>query len=172
MSGKTSFQIEIPRRASRCVEGQETFEPGMDYYSLMTEGDFGIRHDFCEACWQRKASRESFKNVRGFWKSKVPLKKTESLLPKQRDARILSLLKEALFYKNSDDAAEAFILALYLARKRLLILRQELQFQEGRAHLYEVVDTEEMLCVNQMPLSEIQTEKIQLRLAHKLSGCW
>ena len=165
------FQIEIPRRSQFCAERQEKFEPGMDFYSALWDGENEssyLRKDFCPACWECFLQGQSFDTMRSYWKSKIPLKKEESPLPKQRDERALYLLKEALSKGGADDQAEAFILALFLARRRLVLLRQEFTRDNGLVKMvYEVPTTEEMLCVQKFALSDLQIEKIQLELAKK-----
>lgn len=165
------FQIEIPRRSQICAHGQEPLEPGDEFYSVLWNGENErqlIRQDYCVACWEKVINQESFRVMRSYWKSKIPLKKESIALPKQRDERAFYLLKEALKSDSLDDQTEAFILALYLARKRLLVLRQELpQLNGDIGLLYEHQVSEELLCVKKFPLSGLQTEKIQLKLATK-----
>jgi hypothetical protein len=91
-------------------------------------------------------------------------------MPQRRDERALCLLKEALTREGADDQAEAFVLALYLARKRLLILRQELVTEDHIPRLlYEIPAVEEMLCVRKLALDDSQAKKIQQTLAIKFS---
>lgn len=155
----TTFYQEIPRRAHICTAGEERLEPGMEYFSILNEN--GQRSDFCPSCWKQ----EFLNGARSYWKSIVPTKAQENPLPKTRDARVLHLLKEALAEQSFD---EAFVLALYLARKRLLLLRNEIK--EEMMQVYEVAETEEMLCIKKFPLSELDTEKIQLSIAAKING--
>jgi len=69
-----------------------------------------------------------------------------------------------------EESIQAFVLAIYLERKRLLFFRREIE-QEGHSmNLYEVAETEEMLCVKKVPLSALQIDKVQRELAKKLSG--
>lgn len=167
------FQIEIPKRASSCVKGGEPLLQGAEYYSALVRGetdDIYHRQDYCQTCWEKQCLDQA--HISSSWKSTVPLKKEASELPKQRDARALYLLKEVLNDQDSSHkTAEAFVLSLYLARRRLVFLRQEIK-REGKLPLcvYEVAATEEMLCVPKIPLSDLQVEKVQLELAKKFNA--
>ena len=165
---KNYSQIEIPKRGQTCAQGNELLTAGMEYYSVLIEDDEGklVRRDYCPSCWQ--LVQKELNKQSTHWKSKVPTKKEEACLPKQRDERAMVLLKHCLT-KDSDEArAEAFVLALYLARKRIVNLRQELAQEDGSTvSLYEIADTEEMLAVKKLRLPQLQTDKIQQELAKK-----
>lgn len=170
------FQIEIPKRATCCVKGGEPLLQGAEYYSALVRGEGDEvyhRQDYCHSCWEKHNSdNPDHLHINSSWKSTVPLKKEVSELPKQRDARALYLLKEALHDQDtSAKIAEAFVLALYLARRRLIYLRQEMK-REGKLPIcfYEVAETEEMLCVPKIPLSDLQVETVQLELAKKFNA--
>lgn len=153
--------LKIPRRSPICSIGGEPFKAGMEFISHLYEGDKGIlfRKDFCMHC----KSTENGVPV-GLWKGKVPHPK-ERKLPLERNARALELLHRALEESTNEAAEEAFVLALFLARGRLIVARQEL---EGRI-LYEVLATEEMLAVPRLALSNLEIAKIQNRLADLFS---
>ena len=162
------FQIEIPKRATSCIKGGELLAQGMEYYSTLVRGDGEEdfqRHDYCPACWE-KANQTMQSSS---WKSVVPFKKDGSELPKRRDERALYLLKEVLRDKeNENSALEAFVLSLYLARRRLIFFRQEMKKRDNKTvSIYEVAETEEMLCIPKFEISELPIEKIQLELAKK-----
>lgn len=169
------FQIEIPKRASCCVKGGEQFLQGEEYYSaLVRQGNEEVyqRLDFCPDCWEKATDLQSSQHMSSSWKSVVPVKKDASELPKRRDDRALYLLKEVLSGQESSSAiAEAFVLALYLARRRLVFLRQEVK-REGKQPLsiYEVAETEEMICVPKLAIADLPVEKVQLELARKFNA--
>ncbi len=167
---KTPYLFEIPRRAPACALGKEPFTAGMEYYStLETLQDSGLeRKDYCVSCWDNAAHKELLNKSLSHWKSKVQGKKDEHPLPQDRTERALELLRRALANVEETSHEEAFVLALYLARRRKLYLRQELQQANGEwISLYEVAATEEMLAVKKIALSSLQTEKVQTSLAHK-----
>ena len=167
------FQIEIPKRASYCVKGGEPLLQGAEYYSALIRGETDEiyhRQDYCQTCWEKQYTNQA--HISSSWKSTVPLKKEVSELPKQRDSRALFLLKEALNNLDGNNkTAEAFVLALYLARRRLVFLRQEIK-REGKLPLcvYEVAATEEMICVPKISLLDLHVEKVQLELAKKFNA--
>ncbi|MCE5317837.1 MAG: hypothetical protein LLG04_10855 [Parachlamydia sp.] len=164
-------QIDIPRRAQVCALGNESLGEGTQYYSALEEGpDRQVqRRDYCAACWEKVSS----KGHRAFWKSKVLLKGCKKEAPKAVDFSRYAflLLKEALHADTEESREEAFVLALYLARKRQLILRNIMDRGGEIYDLYEVVATEEMLAVKKMDLSTLKTEKVQDNLAKKFSSC-
>jgi hypothetical protein len=168
------FQVEIPKRAAACHKGGETLEPGQEYFSLLAEGEVQgtyLRNDFCRACWDAMGNTPQTIHGAGSWRSTVPQGKMASDLPKKKDDRALFLLKEALNHQTPENIPEAFVLSLYLARRRLLAMRHEMiQPQRGAFSIYEVLETEEMLCVPKLSLSELQVEKLQLELAKKFKG--
>ena len=149
--------LAIPPRSRRCCVEQEDFYPGGEYYSLLEmEGvEEYRRRDFCPACW----SKEDFNPRKIFWRSRVPAKEHQPETVEQ-DKEALIFLRELL---ESGQEAQAFVLALFLARNRLLRLLKEVH----ELHLYEVVDTEEILCVKKVALSTIQVEEVRKALADK-----
>lgn len=174
MSLKTPpFQIEIPRRAACCCHGGEPLLKGCEYYSTLVEGTHEgtyERRDYCLKCATQLIKEKAFENVRSLWKSAIPPQKEPSDLPKQREAQALILLKEALAGNDRASYAEAFVLALYLARRRRIFLRQEMRRADGQTTLfYEVADSEEMLCIPKIALSDLQVEIVQSELAKKFS---
>lgn len=172
MSFKNTFPIEIPKRAHVCAKGGEALEAGMEYYSVITgeteENKFS-RQDFCLDCWKNMAS-EFLKTARSCWKSMVPQKFKEIALPKAREERIFHLFRELSKSSMLEEQAEAFVLALYLARKKKLVMRQQMQRTEEIIQVYEAVENEEIFCIKKFPLSALETEKIQLALAKKING--
>lgn len=170
------FQIEIPKRSPNCMEKGEPLNPGADYFSiLLPDPEKGfLRHDFCPSCWEEVAKEKYLSVAKTAWKAKVPLKdESDNLSNKTRDEKAIHLLKEAIQKDqssvNADDWAETFVLALYLARRRILYLRQELP-QEDKSILciYEVAATEEMLPVKRKSLLNVNIEELQTKIAHKL----
>ncbi len=162
--------LDIPRRSSICCEGAEAFVNGADYFSILDlseKGDQLLRKDYCLSCWQKVSLN---RNNHRFWRGKVPDKKISTTLILDRNEKALFLLKAALECSDESNHNEAFILALFLARHKKLMLRQELINAMGcRLMIYEIVATEEMIAVPKVELSTIETEKIQLILAQKFA---
>jgi len=171
MTAKLPFQIEIPKRSLTCSFGQENLEPHSTYFSTINEDENGMlkRADYCAACWEAN-KQQLVPSVKTFWKSKIAPKKVEANKYKNRDELALELLKEAVNRNSPEDIAEAYILALYLVRRKLLAFRQKIDREDGALfNLYEIVATEEMIAVHQIALSQLQTESLQQSLAEKLS---
>lgn len=170
MSIKTPFQIEIPKRGRHCALGQEELASGMEILSALKDGVDGIyeRRDFCLSCWETLSAQNANKEFSTVWRSKIPSKRDVSDLPKQRDARAMVLLKSALQADEQLYREEAFVLSLYLARKRLIFFRQAMTLDDGqKANLYECAESEEMLCIRQIALSKLEVDRIQQELAAK-----
>lgn len=168
-SAQSPFQIEIPRRAPQCIQCQAHFQKGEEYYSTVvsTHGQEGIeRRDYCTKC----ASHLTKEKGNSFWKSAIPPQKVPSDLPKKKEERALLLLKEAIASNDPQRYPEAFVLALFLARRRVIYQRQEMAFAKGvQGIIYEVAETEEMVCVPKIALSDLQVGKIQQELARKFA---
>jgi hypothetical protein len=164
----------IPKRSQRCGFNQEVLEPGSEYYSVVMEDENGliVRKDYCPTCWENSAKQEVLTKTRRYWKSKVPKKQLELPKSQNREIAAFELMREALASKKPEDQAEAFILSLFLARKRILYIRQQLPQADGTIMtIYEVAATEEMIAIQKLPLSQLEVVKVQQRIAAKLKSC-
>jgi len=172
MSLKMPYQLEIPRRLAACSKQEEKFTPGMDYYSVLKETEEGLcRTDFCVHCWEQSAKQECLEQALTHWKSKVPPKGKGLFLSQNRDERALQLLKETLGSDLPESQADCFVLALYLARRRLLMMRQQIEQEPGQFYfLYEVAATEEILTVKRMDLLQLSVDEIQKRLVERFQA--
>lgn len=164
------FQTEIPKRSSACNAGGEPFVAGMDYFSVLSkDAENGLlRQDFCPKCWELQEESKSKGKIS--WQSNVvPAKDCFNSQAKEREHRICQL-----FQTSSDkeaDPAERFILALYLQRRKKLILRSEYINEAGETILlYEIPETEEMLSIKKATPSGMQVQSIQQSIAKKLKG--
>lgn len=165
--------INIPPRSRHCCQEEEEFTQGTEYYSLLEEGEEGfLRKDYCVPCWEKWIAEGGETDPsRIYWKSSVPVKKQGPDLSLRRDERALQLLKEIHQNESEEDLSQAFVLALLLARNRALQLRQEVTQDDGQVVLlYEVSDTEEMLCVKKIDHSGIPKQEVQQLLAERLNG--
>jgi len=124
----TLQKIDIPRRSRHCAECEVPFTPGAPYYSLLTHAF--ERCDSCETCWNEPASGD----VITYWKASVPTKEEKVELSHDRDERAWQLFQMAVEEKNDE---EAFILSLYLARKRIIVSRQEV-VEEGGGYIHSL----------------------------------
>lgn len=155
-------KLEIPRRSRKCLKGEEELAPGMEYCSALTEAEEGnyLRHDYCINCWQGLSNDEKGHT---HWRSKIP-QKVEETLPKDRDDRAMVLLKQL----RTTSPQEAFVLALFLVRRKRLIWRQEVDPDGEKFDLYEEVGTEEMIPVKKIPLTDIEIATTQKLIAERL----
>lgn len=162
------FQIEIPKRNTVCSAQGERLLPGMEYYSLLIENDEQqmIRQDFCTSCWPQVADSDVVLKSRGYWKSKIDLKKSEPA--SSRSDKALNLLKE-LLQTTPLQEGEIFVLAIFLSHARKLILRQEFEKDGFKWGLYEIPRQDEFVTIKILPLAVIETDHIQKILAEKLA---
>ena len=163
-----TLQLDIPRRNGDCTECRQKLSEGTPYYSVLNEltENLSPRQDYCVSCWDR--SPQKLKLAKCHWKSRVPSKKENPLSSLEKEERALALLKEAISGKKLENEAEAFVLALYLARKRIIQFRQEIEEFGQTYSLYEIIETEEMLPVKKIQLGTIDIVKIQAEIANKL----
>lgn len=172
MSVKNAFQVTIPKRNLHCVASGVRFISGMEYYSLVFENEEEevVREDYTVAAWATHGKKRQ-EEVNGTnWKGRVPERKEDKPTARFHDEKALALLKEDLQEKDADLQAEAFVLALFLRRRKALIHRKEVKRKKRGYILYEVNGTEEMLTVPTFTLHELQTDKIQQTIADKLLG--
>lgn len=168
MASKLTWNI--PARSRRCCEDRELFGPETPYYTLLQQTEAGqfARYDYCEACWARKRQDNEITDNATFWRGIVPGRKEQIKDQEELGERVLDLLRDAI--SEEETADEAFVLGLYLARLRKGIARQELR-REGQVFtLYEIFDTSEVLCVPRVPLSRLQVDALQHRIASQLKG--
>lgn len=151
------MKLEIPSRSHHCAILGEPLTPGMEYYSELKEDGNGnwIRTDYCPTCWQKKENKPTI-----YWKSVIPVslreKKNENL---STDKDLLEILKN--FVHTETEKEKAFMLALFLARKRKLALRQEVKNDLNKQiYLFEILQSEEMLPIEVVPLSQVQIQEI------------
>jgi len=171
--------IQLPRRSDSCQQCQERFARGSDYYSLLSGDELMpaktealSRKDYCLPCWQKSSSEDTGTLTGSYWKSTIPKKNDASGPPLKRDEKALDLLKSAMGGNNSDDQLseiEIFILAIFLAQRRVLIFRNEVEQSGLKYQVFEIADTEELLALKKIDLSRVDLSSIQKTLALKLS---
>lgn len=171
LHGNRYSQVEIPKRGGVCQKGGEAFSPGMEYCSaLYHDMENGVlRRDYCLECWKSHAELEaqSITTWRSIVVAALPEKDDYSKL--KRDSRIQTLLKASS--DKEEDLAERFILALYLQRRKKLILRSEISNELNQPILlYEDPETEEMIPIQKVSLARLEIDKLQQKIAGKLNG--
>lgn len=168
MSIKLPFVVEVPKRNSVCSIGLESFKPGMTYVSILLKSEEPPefkRMDYCSACWEREGKIPD--GNASYWKSKVPKGKEKEVVSSETyDERVVELFKNAV--KNSEEA-EAFILSLWLVRKRKLILRHCYHEKDGQeVSVYEDPTTEEAFTIRKISLGNEEVLELKSRLALSL----
>jgi hypothetical protein len=88
----------------------------------------------------------------------------------RREERALTFIKEGAPAQSSEELAERYLLVLYLARKRILLFRKDVEFSGDRFSLFEVAETEEILPIRKVKLDGSDLERMQLRIAKQLSS--
>ncbi len=142
---------EIPRRGRSCSVCEMCFSQGDTYFSALKEERGVSRLDFCATCWKNKPFKI-------FWKGVVPCRKEP---PKYSVDRAFHFLREALL---ENDFSFALSIGLSLMRKKKIILRQELE----EVYLFEIVETEEMLTLKKVPLTDEVLKESQERLENAI----
>lgn len=152
-----TFILQIPKRAACCSHGKEPFKEGMEYYSIIKheKENIYVRQDYCHNCW-----RESKHIEKTYWKGKIQSKETVEL--KSSEERALAYLEEILTHE--DKKQEAFILALFLVRKKMLAYRKSIEGFD----LYEKLANEEMIAIPKITISQLDIPFLQKSLAEKL----
>lgn len=164
------FRLSIPRRMSICYHGKEPLLAGMEVYSLLLEESVNqfTRRDYCAVCWGvagRMAAKE--KNACGFWKGVIEKKKKKE--KETREDVVFSLLDQLLEEKENK-SAEIYLLCLFLARARKMVLRREYKQNGLEYHVYEILKREEFLNVQVVAPSPDKIVEIQKMLAASVIG--
>lgn len=166
ISGRIPMKIitqEIPKRASMCCSCQTPFARGVELLSVLLEVP-PFRSDYCTHCAEN-APKDTPK-----WRSRVPQKIKSPYADLKRDERALALFKD-LLKDPADRWGEIFILAQYLEREKIFVLRQDgISMQGIPLSIYELVATEEMFRIPRLDPKALPLEKIQETLAHHLKG--
>lgn len=165
------FQLEIPKRSNHCSHQGEQLTPGMEIVSLLLEAGSDqrfSRRDFCLGCWKKFSLDERGNSAeRGHWRSKIEKKK--EVEGSTRVQRAFDLLYKLLQSPESRED-EIFVLCLFLSHSRRLVLRKEFLKEGNTYNLYEVLQKEEFLTIKSIPLSQVQTQELQVSLAEKLAS--
>jgi hypothetical protein len=151
--------IVIPRRGPACAGCATAFEEKMRYTSVLIDHEAEeeyIRRDYCETCWG-EPKEEEYRHKRAvFWCSAVPERKKREA-PKTYNEKALALLRELVKSDKEKDSHLAFVVALFLERKRNIALRK---VYEGVAW-YEDTTTEDMLPVRRVTLSDLDMAALE-----------
>lgn len=149
------FQIVIPKRTASCFHCKAAFAEGQEIQSQLMEKKEGwLRQDVCVPCFTPLESAIIWKHTMGG---------EEKVLPEHRDhiSHTLKLLQELIVSEEVSAHEEAYLLALYLVRQKVLVHRI-------RAGLYENLETGEMYLVPKIDFADFSPHAVQLRLQEKI----
>lgn len=152
---KAQFQIAIPRRATECILCKGAFQPGQEIQSQLLEKDEAwIRKDSCVHCFQQIPQAVIWRHLIG---------SEEKVSEEDRDhiAHALDLLPRLIESESPLEHEEAFLLALYLVRKKVLVHRVKMG-------LYENLETGDLYLVPKIDFSRFSAYATQVRLQEKL----
>ncbi len=151
----------MPRRTTHCVRGNEPFVPDSEYFSFLVFGEKGWeREDFCAKCWECvKEEKEKAEGI--VWRGKIPPKKTKVLSP---DEKAMSLFRELSMAQTLDEQKLAFVLALYLERKKELHARGQMK----NKICFEMPQSGEVFALDKIQLSKDEIDKVVSSLLGKL----
>lgn len=160
------IQLEIPRHCNNCLDCQASLLPGSTYFSALVKT---TRFDYCYNCWHDSSKNIQTQSSSCHWKGNIPYRKTAISPPQTKQQRALEHLKTALQVPTPENCHEALLLALYLVRKRFLVFRRDFLDETGDNYsLFEVIETEEMLPIKKVPLTNINLGSLQASIAEKL----
>lgn len=155
---------EIPKRSPCCAHCKIPLLRGVEVISVLLE-EAPFRADYCSKC-AIEAPKDTPR-----WRSQVPERIKSRYSDLKREERALAILKDLLI-EPADKWGEIFILAQFLDRKKILLLRQDLVSMQGiPLSIYEVAETEEILKIPRLDPKTLPLAQIQASLASYLSGC-
>ena len=160
------FQLDIPKRNTACSKGGERLVPGMHYFSLIltNEDQKTTRQDYCLSCWEDVS--KNLTSNHAYWQSNIDAK-TDVKGIQSKVLKALALLKELLSQVEHNEA-EIFVLSLFLARARQLVLRQEIKQGEEKFYLFEVARQDEFITVKKLNLDSLEIKSLQQCISAKL----
>ncbi|NGX57842.1 MAG: hypothetical protein K940chlam3_00739 [Chlamydiae bacterium] len=171
MAGNPLHKPVIPRRSRSCSKTKKKFEPGSEYISIISEGEkegHFDREDIYFDYWKEHEDKDLIKRSRSYWRANVPLGPDVPKEPEELLERAFELFFEYSEKESPEDQLRAFILALFLARKKVFIFRQEIMHNNCPAYLYEITDTEEVICLPVLKPTPEQIQEIQDELSREV----
>lgn len=135
------------------------------YSTVSGEEEELQREDLCTDCWK------AHKSERPYWKTKVPESKpTARDLFLSRDERALSWFRALVAEAQESDLGKRYVLALYLVRRKKLVLRKEIKRKEKLYHIYENPQSDEAFTLLVPELSVLEVSSLQKEIADYLKG--
>lgn len=156
----TLQQLDIPRRNTTCQQCSQKLIDEEFYFSQLENSQ---RQDFCKNCWEVKNKPTAY-----FWKTRTQ-KPQNQLSPHstQKESRALAHLKEIL--GCSETLQEQFFLALFLARKKILLFKKEIIEYGTTYQIFEIAATAETLSIQKINMLTVDAAKVQAQIAKMLN---
>lgn len=171
MAKKTLHKPSIPRRSRSCCRTKEKFCPGSEYISFVIEGDEEgslAREDILLSYWKEHPEQELIGRAKSSWKAKIPLFKDVPKEPAELLDRAYELFLEHHEKHSGDDLLKAFILAMFLQRKKVFIYRQEMIQGDQTLYVFEAAGSEEVYCVPVVKPTQEQIKTLQDEFSHEI----
>lgn len=124
-----------------------------------------LRHDLCQACWERDWQR-GVRERRGFlshWQGVYEAPPPPSEVIQKESAE--TLLRKLVELDDPRYIPAGFILAVMLERKLLLRVKEQVQHQSSRVFVYEHARTGEVFTITDPNLQLTQLEDVQRDVA-------
>jgi len=157
--------MEVPKRERFCLNCKTAFKADMSYISSVNSESYDCwqRQDFCKACWEEGALQKPLSVAS--WRSEVPKRQEELDLELEKNEQALGLLLNFYDGKNPGiTAEEAFFLALYLVRKKILIVKNTIKTKALSRSSFLVKKTGQELLLSPIAWKSIDPLAMQKRL--------
>lgn len=160
---KTPINFIIPKRSSRCVLCNYVFQQNDELISILQEEEEILRKDICKACSEPGTFLTK-------WKSRIKEKPVieENVEDIQDSWQLLQKLHNS---QDLQEQEEAFLLALFLGRKKVLHESKEKVKKDGQIWvLFEHEESGEAILVKQPDLKSLSVVDAQKRLKSRMKG--
>lgn len=161
---KTYFQILIPKRNPFCAHCQKAFSNKEEMVSFLNEKEEEwLRIDLCTPCSSKHQEPSLTK-----WKSQFS-KALVEIIEQPEAEKGFNLLQTLAISDMTEEQEEAFLLALFLVRKKKISEKKEVIEKDKKFFkLYEHIESGEALLVPQPTLAGFSIPEVQKRLKAKL----
>ena len=155
-------QFEFRRGGRKCSVTHRDFEPGEKFYSALVEEADGScqRLDIAESEWHGEPE-----HCIGSWKLRVPDLQSGQVYWAPRDV-IVAFFEHVL--ADDRQRAAAMVMSLLLQQKRMVVLKEVLEADEGEVHLIADRKTNQTWEVPIVKVSTEEADTIQEMLAERL----
>jgi hypothetical protein len=163
------MDYKISRSARACTGCGASFGEGAEYFAAIFEGKEEFeRKEFCASCWEADAGRAAAAECYSHWHAHVPTKDDES-------RRTLDIEAAADFFRRLAGSEEphkcnfAYLLALLLMRKKILLLIDTLHEQDREYLLVHFRGEDEEYRVEDPKLTLEELERVKDDLGQLLN---